>query len=181
MQSTGRVGKSTFAEGLISWLKYAKIPFCAMDGDRQHRTLSRRHPDYVDEFDAAGSFDDFSDLIKALPDNPVVIVDFPANHTDFLLYIDLDNFKLINDFLGHLAGDKVLTEIATVIKESVRSHDVAFRLGGDEFAILLRDLTFPEVHAVAERIRSPSRQSETGARREGGAPFDRFCRTSRPI
>jgi len=97
MQSTGRVGKSTFAEGLISWLKYAKIPFCAMDGDRQHRTLSRRHPDYVDEFDAAGSFDDFSDLIKALPDNPVVIVDFPANHTDFLLESS-EHFQLLKFF-----------------------------------------------------------------------------------
>jgi diguanylate cyclase (GGDEF)-like protein len=71
-----------------------------------------------------------------------------------LLYVDLDNFKVVNDSLGHAAGDKVLTEISTVLRESVRSHDVPFRLGGDEFAILLRDLNLSETKAIAERIRS---------------------------
>ena len=71
-----------------------------------------------------------------------------------LLYLDLDNFKVINDSLGHAAGDKVLTEIATILKKSVRSQDLPFRLGGDEFAILLRGLKLPEAKAIAERIRS---------------------------
>jgi diguanylate cyclase (GGDEF)-like protein len=71
-----------------------------------------------------------------------------------LLYLDLDNFKVINDSLGHAAGDKILTKIATVLKTSVRSQDLPFRLGGDEFAILLRGLKLPEAKAIAERIRS---------------------------
>lgn len=53
-----------------------------------------------------------------------------------ITYIDLDNFKQINDGLGHAAGDKVLTTVAERIKTSIRACDVAVRLGGDEFAII---------------------------------------------
>ena len=71
-----------------------------------------------------------------------------------LVYIDLDNFKLINDSLGHAVGDRVLTEVADVLRESIRCYDVPFRLGGDEFAILLRNLQLPEARAISERVRS---------------------------
>lgn len=71
-----------------------------------------------------------------------------------LVYFDLDNFKLINDSLGHAVGDKVLSAIAAVLKESIRSHDVAFRLGGDEFAVLLRNLQLADAKAISERIRT---------------------------
>lgn len=53
-----------------------------------------------------------------------------------ITYIDLDNFKQINDNFGHAAGDKVLVTVAERIKKSIRSCDVAVRLGGDEFAII---------------------------------------------
>jgi len=71
-----------------------------------------------------------------------------------LIYIDLDNFKLINDSLGHIIGDKVLAEVATVLQKSIRSHDVPFRLGGDEFAILLRDIGLEEARMISGRILS---------------------------
>ncbi len=71
-----------------------------------------------------------------------------------LLYVDLDNFKLINDSFGHTAGDKVLMQVATFLQESVRSHDVPGRLGGDEFAVVLRDTDLQEARFIAERIRS---------------------------
>src|SRR3546814_21052987 len=51
-----------------------------------------------------------------------------------LLYIDVDRFKQINDNLGHLAGDDVLFEVATRLKDIVREPDVVARLSGDEFA-----------------------------------------------
>lgn len=54
-----------------------------------------------------------------------------------IAYIDLDNFKQVNDSLGHLAGDRLLCLIAKTIKQNIRSYDVAARLGGDEFAIML--------------------------------------------
>jgi len=57
-----------------------------------------------------------------------------------LLYIDLDRFKLINDTLGHAAGDDLLQSVSRVLMQSVKNKDVVARIGGDEFVILLTDL-----------------------------------------
>jgi diguanylate cyclase (GGDEF)-like protein/PAS domain S-box-containing protein len=57
-----------------------------------------------------------------------------------VLYLDLDNFKLINDTLGHDSGDALLKEISKVLKRSIRQGDTVARLGGDEFAIILNGL-----------------------------------------
>ena len=96
-QSTGRVGKSTVAEGLISWLRYAGIDFAAVDADSQHQTLSRRYPRDSAIFDATKTFDDFARMLKELPAFPVIIVDFPAQATDFLLSA-AKHFKLLEFF-----------------------------------------------------------------------------------
>jgi hypothetical protein len=96
-QSTGRVGKSTLAEGLISWLRFAEIDFAAVDADTQHQTLSRRYPDKVSVFDATRTFDDFSKMIQELPPAPVILVDFPAQATAFLLKAAA-HFNLIEFF-----------------------------------------------------------------------------------
>ncbi|GAB5415603.1 MAG: hypothetical protein Cons2KO_32060 [Congregibacter sp.] len=57
-----------------------------------------------------------------------------------LLYLDLNDFKTVNDTLGHAAGDKVLRHAAAVLKEAIRRSDIIGRLGGDEFAIVLTEL-----------------------------------------
>lgn len=70
-----------------------------------------------------------------------------------LLYLDVDRFKVINDSLGHLAGDIFLKEIARRLQHCVREPDVVARLSGDEFAILLEDVEIPATAvAVAQRI-----------------------------
>lgn len=56
-----------------------------------------------------------------------------------LLYLDLDHFKLVNDTRGHAAGDKLLGEIGSLLKQRVRSNDFLARIGGDEFAVIMRD------------------------------------------
>jgi diguanylate cyclase len=60
-----------------------------------------------------------------------------------LVFIDLDNFKPINDTWGHAAGDAVLVEIAARLKQAIRDTDTAARVGGDEFVLLYTDLTAP--------------------------------------
>ncbi|NNE72927.1 MAG: EAL domain-containing protein [Acidimicrobiales bacterium] len=67
-----------------------------------------------------------------------------------VLYVDLDDFKLVNDRLGHAAGDALLKEVAERIEEVIRPIDLAARLGGDEFAVML--LSTIESEAVATRI-----------------------------
>jgi diguanylate cyclase (GGDEF)-like protein/PAS domain S-box-containing protein len=74
-------------------------------------------------------------------------------HATGLLYIDLDDFKGINDRWGHDLGDDVLHEIGTRIEHSVRPGDTAARLGGDEFAVVLAEPVTPDdAVAVAERL-----------------------------
>ena len=67
-----------------------------------------------------------------------------------MLFLDIDDFKTVNDSLGHSAGDELLVELPTRIRDCVRAGDTAARLGGDEFAILLEDSE--DAEAVAERI-----------------------------
>lgn len=70
-----------------------------------------------------------------------------------LLFIDLDDFKHVNDSLGHLTGDRLLASVAARLKSCIRAADTLARLGGDEFAILLPGLKDPEAsRVVAQKI-----------------------------
>jgi diguanylate cyclase (GGDEF)-like protein/PAS domain S-box-containing protein len=69
-----------------------------------------------------------------------------------VMFLDLDNFKTINDSLGHAAGDLVLFEVARRLRGCLRPGDTAARLGGDEFGVLLEPEAAHDIRAVAERI-----------------------------
>jgi len=75
----------------------------------------------------------------------------PAVHTIF--YLDLDQFKIINDTCGHHAGDALLQQLTRLLKDKLRSHDVLARLGGDEFGVLLLDCPVEPALRVAESLR----------------------------
>jgi len=71
-----------------------------------------------------------------------------------LAYLDLDNFKSVNDSLGHVAGDSLLQEVISIIRANVRESDVVARLGGDEFALLFPETDERGAHVAIAKIQS---------------------------
>ena len=69
-----------------------------------------------------------------------------------LLYIDLDQFKLVNDACGHTAGDQLLQQVSKLLVDSVRHRDTLARLGGDEFAIILEHCTPEQAQRAAQQV-----------------------------
>jgi diguanylate cyclase (GGDEF)-like protein len=70
-----------------------------------------------------------------------------------IMMVDIDHFKRVNDTFGHDAGDKVLREIASLLKNSVRKHDTVARYGGEEFVLILPGAPLDPTAMIAERIR----------------------------
>lgn len=85
-------------------------------------------------------------------DSALRLLRTPAPEPPVLLLLDIDHFKLINDRLGHPAGDRALRLVGRCIQEALRAGDLAARLGGDEFALVLCGATLPQAMGVAERV-----------------------------
>jgi diguanylate cyclase (GGDEF)-like protein len=71
-----------------------------------------------------------------------------------LCYMDIDQFKVVNESFGHMAGDELLIEISALLRSIVRDEDKLARLGGDEFSVLLQDCSLDEAISKAEAIRN---------------------------
>ncbi len=77
-----------------------------------------------------------------------------ADTKSYLMYMDLDQFKVVNDTSGHAAGDRLLKQVSEMLVESVRANDTVGRLGGDEFAIILWKCPVDVAQRIAESIRA---------------------------
>jgi diguanylate cyclase (GGDEF)-like protein/PAS domain S-box-containing protein len=97
-----------------------------------------------------------------------------------LLLLDLDDFKLVNDNLGHSAGDELLTTIAERLRAQVRPSDMLARLGGDEFAVLLEDLAPDDAAALATRLLAVVREPIRLASREAMCTLSLGIATATP-
>jgi diguanylate cyclase (GGDEF)-like protein len=83
-----------------------------------------------------------------------------------LIVFDLDDFKAINDQVGHLAGDRVLAQAADRLREAVRTVDIACRIGGDEFAVILPESSAEDADQLYRRVQSLMRGTALGTDEE---------------
>lgn len=74
------------------------------------------------------------------------------NTNTFIAILDLDNFKVVNDTVGHMVGDNLLAEVAVLLKDNIGADDVLGRLGGDEFALILQNKTEHYVNQLCSKI-----------------------------
>ncbi|HZT14985.1 MAG TPA: EAL domain-containing protein [Gaiellaceae bacterium] len=96
-----------------------------------------------------------SDALTSLPNRTLLTERLREGGSDVarsLLFLDLDDFKTINDSLGHREGDRVLVELAHRIGEAVRADDLVARIGGDEFAVLAQTADDATLELLAERL-----------------------------
>jgi diguanylate cyclase (GGDEF)-like protein len=113
----------------------------------QARLDAEERTEYIAHHDDLTGLPNRRALLRELEDR------LAAHRETAILFFDLDRFKVMNDFLGHASGDRVLTTIADRIRTSIRSNDFAARLGGDEFVILVDEaISEMEVLSSAHRI-----------------------------
>ena len=115
------------------------------------------------------AYDALHDGLTGLPNRTLLMqrIEFTIEHTKrnpgymyALLFIDLDRFKIVNDSLGHLVGDRLLVAVSKLLKECLRESDIVARLGGDEFVILLDGIRGPQDATtigdrIQQKLRSP--------------------------
>lgn len=118
----------------------------------ESRTLSRQLSwqathDPLTELYNRSAFENFlRQALTSIKNNP------QTRHS--LCYLDLDQFKIVNDTCGHKAGDELLCQITTILQKRIRAKDILARLGGDEFCLLLYDCTLEKAIEIANILRS---------------------------
>ena len=100
-------------------------------------------------------------------------------HTVALVFIDLDDFKVLNEAGGHAVGDKALAQISKLLRSGLRRSDRPFRVGGDEFAVLMPGTRAEEAHTVMRRILSTS-SSRAASRASSAESRSRPASRQRP-
>ena len=102
------------------------------------------------------SFDELTGLINRRAYNArldAICQTVMQGKSAYLMFLDLDQFKVVNDTCGHAAGDELLRNVAEIINNCVREHDIVARLGGDEFALILVGCTEQVALARADQVR----------------------------
>ena len=159
-------------EGTLFWIELDIVPLLNAEGVATHwvsaarditqRKIEEEEIEYLAFYDPLTQLPNRQMLMerlkRALSQNDTRIKNEPANVYGALMFIDLDNFKVLNDTLGHATGDMLLCKVATRLGACVRLSDTVARLGGDEFVVMLESLPDDVLSAteysrgVAQRI-----------------------------
>ncbi len=149
---------ATFVEGLSALvrdmtdeLEKAQQKIDALSGELQEAILNLTTDTLTQVGNRKGFADDLAQILEAGATRQLPTV---------LMMIDADNFKILNDEYGHLAGDKVLFFLAQSIKSLIRRGDKVYRYGGEEFAVLLTRCEQDQAYAIADKIRSKIEHSQ---------------------
>jgi diguanylate cyclase (GGDEF)-like protein/PAS domain S-box-containing protein len=150
--------RRTLANGHVLWASINGEPVFDLDGNftgyrGSGRDISARKGAEA-EIERLAFYDSLTDLPnrRMLMDRlgRALAASQRNHHHGALLFIDLDNFKALNDTLGHHKGDMLLTQVAVRLKECVRDVDTVARLGGDEFVVMLEELSVDPVEATRQ-------------------------------
>jgi diguanylate cyclase (GGDEF)-like protein len=124
---------------------FASHAAALLENDRVKSQL--RHQAFHDSLTGFANRALFAERVRTALTQP-----FAGDRRPVVLFVDLDDFKTINDNLGHSAGDKLLIAVAERVRVTLRPDDVVARLGGDEFAVLLERSDRSEAEGVASRL-----------------------------
>jgi len=145
----GVLGGLSAVYALILWilLRYRRL-LSEQEAQRLAQEERIRHQAYHDDLTGLPNRASFAEQLDAMTRRAR-----RAGWAFAVMFLDLDRFKVVNDSLGHHAGDQLLRVAATRIQRCIRDSDMLFRMGGDEFTVLLEDVRGPEqTAAVAHRI-----------------------------
>ena len=93
------------------------------------------------------------DIFEELLKKEMALSKRDKNYSLSIAYLDLDDFKSVNDNFGHYSGDKVVEKLGEIIRENIRASDIGFRIGGDEFAIIFKNATKEQSKYVCQKIK----------------------------
>jgi diguanylate cyclase (GGDEF)-like protein len=139
---------------LVRYAKAADASVVALISNQQRQAseVAEVHGELTRELERRVSEDDLTGLANRLTFTTKLQEMVAAQRCLAVLFIDLDDFKTVNDTLGHAVGDELIVAVAARLTTGSRADDVVARFGGDEFAILLADVTGKDAGRVAERF-----------------------------
>ena len=141
---TDEQGHATFLAGIVFDITERKV--AQLELDRRNRELTR-----LSVIDGLTQLYNHSAMMDRIQECVLLIEQGAAPCS--LIMLDIDHFKQVNDTFGHLYGDRILRDIAEILRRCCRKTDFAGRYGGEEFILLLPGTPLQEAYTVAERIR----------------------------
>lgn len=144
----------------VKWVVKTATPFISPDGtllkiNGQIIEITERKQ-LENELKQMAYYDDLTDLPnRKLLDRHIekALARSKRHHHNFtIMFIDLDDFKIVNDTMGHEAGDILLKEVAARLNQTIREEDLIARIGGDEFIVVLEETNQEEIEDIAQRV-----------------------------